>query len=102
MIVDRIKELANKQNISISELEKKVGLGAGTVSRWDVRTPGIDKVTKVADYFNVSTDYLLGREEKVSLAEKYGVFAFDGEPVTDEEVQFLLSVLEAKRNADNK
>lgn len=45
--------------------------------------------------------YLLGREEKTSLAEKHSVLAFDGEPVTDEEVEFLKSVLVAKRASEN-
>lgn len=64
MIVNRIKYLANEQKMTISELERKTDLGAGTISRWDVRTPGIDKIQKVADYFDVSTDYLLGRTDK--------------------------------------
>ncbi|OSH08194.1 Cro/Cl family transcriptional regulator [Enterococcus faecalis] len=48
----------------MSELERKTDLGNGTISRWDTRTPGVDKLKKVADYFDVSTDYLLGRTEK--------------------------------------
>ena len=64
MIVDRIKELAEEKKITISELERKADVGSGTIGRWDVRTPGIDKVQKVADYFDVSTDYLLGRTDK--------------------------------------
>ena len=63
-IVERVKILANEKKMSIAELERKLDLGAGTISRWDTRTPGIDKVGKVADFFDVSTDYLLGRSEK--------------------------------------
>ncbi|HAQ8710598.1 TPA: helix-turn-helix transcriptional regulator, partial [Enterococcus faecium] len=33
-------------------------------SRWNKSTPSGDKIQKVADYFNVSTDYLLGRTDK--------------------------------------
>ena len=65
-------------------------------------TPNADELPRLTDYFGVSVDYLLGREEKTSLAEKHGVFAFDGEPVSDEEVEFLKSVLAAKRAAENK
>lgn len=60
-IVDKIRMLCNEKVITIAELERSLGLGAGTVSRWDVRVPGVDKVQKVADYFSVTTDYLLGR-----------------------------------------
>lgn len=63
-ILEKIKSLANENNITISELEKKTNLGNGTISRWDKRTPGVDKIQKVADYFDVSTDYLLGRTDK--------------------------------------
>lgn len=101
-LVDKIKELSNANKISIAELERKIGISNGQIRKWDTSTPGIDKLELVADYFNVSVDYLLGREEKTSLAEKYGVFAFDGEPVTDEEVEFLKSVLAAKRATDKK
>lgn len=63
-LVERIKLLANEKKMTISELERKTDLGNGTISRWDARTPGIDKLQKVADYFDVSTDYLLGRSDK--------------------------------------
>lgn len=102
MIFERVKTLVNQKGMTIAELERKLDFGQGTINKWKNQSPSSERLKIVADYFDVSTDYLLGREEKVSLAEKYGVFAFDGEPVTDDEVQFLLSVLEAKRNADNK
>ena len=60
-IIDKIRMLCNEKVITIAELERNLGLGAGTVSRWNVRVPGVDKVQKVADYFSVTTDYLLGR-----------------------------------------
>lgn len=63
-LVDRIKLLASEKKITISELERKTNLGNGTISRWDSRVPGVDKLIKVADYFDVSVDYLLGKTEK--------------------------------------
>lgn len=63
-LVDRVKLLANEKKMTISELERKTDLGNGTISRWDTRTPGIDKLNKVANFFDVSTDYLLGRTDK--------------------------------------
>lgn len=58
-----IKELAEKQKISIRRLEENLGFGNGTLNRWRTNTPGVDKLEKVADYFGVTTDYLLGRTE---------------------------------------
>lgn len=97
-----IKELAKKKKISIRQLEMRFGYSNGYLAKWKTNTPNADELPRLADYFGVSVDYLLGREEKTSLAEKPGVFAFDGEPVSDEEVEFLKSVLAAKRAAENK
>lgn len=97
-----IKELAKKKKISIRQLEMRFGYSNGYLAKWKTNTPNADELPRLADYFGVSVDYLLGREEKTSLAEKHGVFAFDGEPVSDEEVEFLKAVLAAKRAAENK
>lgn len=61
-LVDKIRELANQRNMSLPDLEIKVGLGNGTISRWKSSSPNTDKLTKVADELGVSVDYLLGRE----------------------------------------
>ena len=97
-----IKELAKKKKISIRQLEMRFGYSNGYLAKWKTNTPNADELPRLADYFGGAVDYLLGREEKTSLAEKHGVFAFDGEPVSDEEVEFLKSVLAAKRAAENK
>lgn len=62
-LYEKIKSLAEKQKISIRRLEEILGYGNGTIRRWEKQTPGIDKIQKVADYFDVSVDYLLGRRE---------------------------------------
>ncbi|WP_423348496.1 helix-turn-helix domain-containing protein [Lactiplantibacillus plantarum] len=60
----RIKELADTHKISISELERTLKLSNGSVSKWAKSMPNSKYLTKVADYFDVSTDYLLGRTDK--------------------------------------
>lgn len=62
-IVDRIRALANSQGLSLPALEVKLNLGNGTISRWSKSSPNSDKLSKVADFFHVSLDYLLGRTE---------------------------------------
>ena len=99
---EKIKELTRENGISVRELEKRLGFSNGYFSKWKNVSPNSEGLAKVSDYFGVSVDYLLGREAKTSLSEKHGVFAFDGEPVTDEEVEFLKSVLAAKRAAEKK
>ena len=76
-IVDKIRALCSERTITIAELERNLGLGAGTVSRWDARVSGIDKVQKVAEYFDVSTDYLLGRSDVPKWANNDDIIIFD-------------------------
>ena len=62
-LVDRIRVLANQRGLSLPRLEEELNMGNGTISRWRTSTPGTDKLEKVADYFGVSIDYLIGRTE---------------------------------------
>lgn len=62
--LERIKLLAKQRGITLKELASKVGIGENSLYRWDKTSPQSDKLQKVADYFDVSTDYLLGRTEK--------------------------------------
>lgn len=109
---ERIKLLAEKQKISIRKVEEDLDFGNGTLNRWRKNTPGADKLSKVADYFGVTTDYLLGRsndkydlspQEKIDIgieAEKMmkglndeGSINFYGEPMSDEDKEATLSAL---------
>lgn len=58
----RIKELCDARGETLASLERKMDFGNGTIRRWGDTTPSGDKLAKVADYFHVSVDYLLGRE----------------------------------------
>ena len=60
---DRVKKLADKQKISIVELEEKLEFGRNSLYSWKTKTPNGDRLKKVADFFGVSTDYLLGRTD---------------------------------------
>lgn len=69
-VFDRVKELAKKQGISIVELEEKLGFGRNSLYSWKKKTPNGDRLSKVADYFGVTTDYLLGRTETPQFTSK--------------------------------
>lgn len=60
-IVDSIKRLCKEKDMSIPKLEKEVGLSNGSIYNWNKSYPSIDKVIKVADYFNITIDELIGR-----------------------------------------
>ena len=63
-MVSLIKDLCAQRKTSIKALERELGLGNGTIRRWDDSSPSYDKMQRVADYFSVSVDYLLGNEEQ--------------------------------------
>lgn len=67
ILYSKIRELANQKHISLAELERTLSFSNGIISTWKNGKPSIDKVEKVADYFGVSTDYLLGRTDNPSI-----------------------------------
>ena len=63
MIYEKIAALCKERGISISRLEKEVGIGNGTIGRWSISSPTVENLKKVADYFGVSVDSLLAEDE---------------------------------------
>lgn len=62
---ERITELCKEKNIKVTPLVIQLGISPGAISRWkNGSTPKGEILNKFADYFNVSTDYLLGKTEK--------------------------------------
>lgn len=62
MIFKRIAQLCKEKGVSVAKLERETGISNGTISRWGSSSPTVEKLEKVADYFGVSVDSLLGRE----------------------------------------
>lgn len=56
-----IRELSRQRKISIAELERTLGLSNGSISKWSKNSPNAKYLEKIADFFSVSVDYLLGR-----------------------------------------
>ena len=105
---DRIKELAKKQGLSINLLEEKLGYSRNTIYNLKNSKPSTERISEIADYFNVSTDYLLGRTDNPNIATNGDASApldlrdiaaqsmlFDGKPLTEEDIDFITAVLEA-------
>jgi len=60
-IFEKIDELRKKENLSFNALEKRCGLARQTIEKWKFRiAPSASALVKLARYFNVTTDYLLG------------------------------------------
>lgn len=103
-MLDRIKELANNRKITLSRLEEDLGFGKNSLYSWKNKTPGVDKIQKVADYFDVSVDYLLGRnvpndatpKDMSDLKEflRSGKFNYGGENASDETIEEMIEYAE--------
>lgn len=65
-LYSNIKRLADAHKISLAELERNLKFSNGIISTWKKGNPSIDKIEKVANYFDVSTDYLLGRDTSLN------------------------------------
>ena len=61
----RLRELRLERNMSQQRLAMELSMTQNTISRYEngEREPGIKELIRIADYFNVSLDYLLERSE---------------------------------------
>ena len=61
----RLKELRQQRGLSQSDLAKKLNISKSTISMLEVgaRQPSIEMLEQIADFFNVSLDYLNGKED---------------------------------------
>ena len=61
----RLKEIRKLKGISQLKLAMDLNINQNTISRYETgeREPGINELIKIADYFNVSVDYLLERTD---------------------------------------
>ncbi|MDA2423645.1 helix-turn-helix transcriptional regulator [Bacillus cereus] len=115
-IFEKVKELSSNQGLSMAELERRLGFSPNTLYKLKTQKPSIDRIETIAQYFNVSTDYLLGRtdkkywelndkdekdiqkklEELIEDMSKTDALAFskDSEPMSEETKQLLIVSLE--------
>lgn len=118
-LYDKIKNLCYERDITVKFLEQQLKLSENTISKWKKSVPSADKLDKVAEYFNVSTQYLLGKtdhrgcydpdfeltdKEEKDVAKRFGKIKeqlmseqglmFDGEILDEETAQLLLEAIE--------
>lgn len=65
LINDRLKKLRNEKNLTQRELAKLLKLSPSTIAMYETgqRMPDPETLQKIADFFGVSVDYLLGRSD---------------------------------------
>ena len=61
----RLKELRNQRGLTQTQIGELIGVSCVTIARYEAgeREPSNAKITKLADFFGVSVDYLMGRDE---------------------------------------
>lgn len=98
-LVSRIKEVAQKQNMSLIDVALKAGIAENSIYGWTQKTPKSDTLSKVADVLHVSTDYLLGRTDQMNatssdkkvadILDDETILAFDGMEIAEEDKEKL-------------
>lgn len=94
LLFNRISEVAKKKKgMSVKELGLKLDLGENAIYAWKKSKPSIEKLQRVADYLNVSTDYLLGRTNTESV---------EGEQLSEQERKLLLRFRRGSENLNEE
>ena len=102
MLEIRLKELRNKANITQKELAESINTSQQNIAFYEKgeRKPKHDMVEKLANFFNVSTDYLLGKTDFPDLDLEVDIdtaidnsVAYDGKPITDNDREIIKDFL---------
>lgn len=72
MFIQKLKELIAQKGITKNKLLTDLGLGKNSFINWETRgtVPSGETLSRIADYFGVSVDYLLGNAEKEKPSEE--------------------------------
>ncbi|MCH4165122.1 MAG: helix-turn-helix domain-containing protein [Lentilactobacillus diolivorans] len=101
-LFERIKFLAEKQGKSINDVERELKYSQNTLYRLKRTNPSAKKLEELADYFDVSTDYLLGRtddktiEKPVDIEDDHVIMTYQGKPIPEEDMEIIKRLLRGK------
>lgn len=95
---NKLKSLVIDKGVSQETLAKIFNTTQQTISRWlnGVNEPDYETLIKLADFFNCSTDYLLGKEND------YGVKTFNKSNLTDTELNLVATFNLLSKDDQNK
>lgn len=98
MYGNRLKELRKEQNITQSNLAKILNVTQDSISLWEKnkRVPDTQYIIQLADYFNVSADYLLGR------CDDFGNVDVPSDVKLSSEDQYALDMFRDLSNSNRK
>lgn len=102
---EKVRELAKKQGLSLNQVEEKLGFSKNTLYSLKRQKVSSDRLQQIADYFGVSTDYLLGRTDNPAIATDdqtppddidniiANAMMFDGKPLTDDDKRAIRGII---------
>ena len=107
---EKVRELAKKQGLSLNQVEEKLGYSKNTLYSLKRQKVSSERLQEIADYFNVSTDYLLGRTDNPAIAGGGSepddidkiidrAMFFDGKPLTDDDRRALRGIISGYMNS---
>lgn len=86
----RLLQLRKSNDVTQEELGRQIGVGKTTISNYETgySTPDTETISRIADFFNVSVDYLLGRTDEPNDVHQRIESALVDEPDADELIAF--------------
>ncbi|QBX14624.1 Cro/CI family transcriptional regulator [Streptococcus phage Javan149] len=108
-VFDRVRELCQTKKMSLNALEDELNLGKNSLYGLKKGNPNSKVLEKIADYFNVSIDYLLDRtafkyipkteNNTIEIKELVdSAMFFDGKPISEEEKITIQGIIEGYLN----
>lgn len=105
---ERLTNLRESKNWTKTYVAKMLGLSSmQTYANWEYgRTePDFATVSKLADLFGVTSDYLLGRsngeqkenDKTADLADDDTIFTFEGKPIPEQDLEYMKRLLRGGR-----
>ena len=103
MFCKTLKMLREANHLTRSEMAKKLNITSQAYANYENgnRKPNMDMIIKLADFFNVSTDFLLGRSNKLKEKEEENVYLINTEGLSEDEIQDIEKMVEFMRYKAN-
>lgn len=79
---EKVRELARKKGLSLNQVEEKLGYSKNTLYSLKRQKVSSERLQEIADYFDVSTDYLLGRTDNPRIASDASII--DTDPIEEQ------------------
>lgn len=119
-LYEQIRDIAKSKGYSVNRLEQELDFARSSINKFNKNKPSVEKLQQIADFLNVSLDFLMTGQEAQkaenslelttrderdikkdldSLREKlenkeYGPAAYDGQDIPDEDIDLFLGQVE--------